>query len=132
MDSGEDVDVALITISRSLAKLRSELENINKENLEQSVQIATDALSYIENFPGGLQELSAAISRLPEDKKRACEMLIKDCLRDHKIATELINLALQQNAAIKAYSAQRQPSATYSSSGKIPTDQDVSTLIGKL
>ena len=77
------------------------------------------ALQALEDYPGGVEGLRQFIATLPEDEQTQLNTRLTQARDDHQLNTDLINLAMQRNAALQAYAAQSSAGATYSSEGGV-------------
>ncbi|MBU3720953.1 MAG: hypothetical protein FGM22_09395 [Burkholderiaceae bacterium] len=108
-------------MATSVAALRQVLEAERVDDYPAAIDSAQKALDAIGAYPGGIDSLRDALDRCAEQDKLRLRELINKASVDHKVNGELIRIAMQKNAALRATVAQQSAEATYSDRGHVPS-----------
>ena len=108
-------------MASSVAALRAALESERIDDYPAAIDTAQKALDAIAAYPGGIDSLRSALDRSAEQDKLRLRELIAKASVDHKVNGELIRIAMQKNAALRATVAQQSAEATYSERGHVPS-----------
>jgi len=108
-------------MASSVAALRAALESERIDDYPAAIDTAQKALDAIAAYPGGIDSLRSALDRSAEQDKLRLRELITKASIDHKVNGELIRIAMQKNAALRATVAQQSAEATYSERGHVPS-----------
>ena len=108
-------------MATSVAALRQVLEAERVDDYPAAIDSAQKALDAIGVYPGGSDSLRDALDRCAEQDKLRLRELINKASVDHKVNGELIRIAMQKNAALRATVAQQSAEATYSDRGHVPS-----------
>jgi hypothetical protein len=108
-------------MASSVAALRAALESERIDDYPAAIDTAQKALDAIAAYPGGIDSLRSALDRSAEQDKLRLRELITTASIDHKVNGELIRIAMQKNAALRATVAQQSAEATYSERGHVPS-----------
>jgi hypothetical protein len=117
-------------LSRSIADLKSKLEQHQIDDIEASIAKVQVAMDAFQRHPGGMDELLRTIDLMepaPRDEMRGVLRQIK---LEYEVCGQLIKLAMQRNAALQAYAAQNDAAAIYSAQGGVSMVAG-SKLLGK-
>ena len=108
-------------MTSSVAALRAALESERIDDYPTAIDAAQKDLDAISAYPGGIDSLRSALDRSAEQDKLRLRELITKASIDHKVNGELIRIAMQKNAALRATVAQQSAEATYSERGHVPS-----------
>lgn len=109
-------------LADSVARLRQSLQNPLLTEMEEVLSHAQASLDKVNAWPGGSDSLQAAIEQLPLSERTLAEQRLEQAREDHAVNAQLLQLAMQRNAALQAEAARSADNATYSSEGGFQMD----------
>ena len=108
-------------VASAVSFLRVTLENNRIDDLTDALAKAQAALDQMNSYPGGVEQLRKDITALDQPLRQEIEDKLQKAGVDHQVNGELIKLAMQKNAALRATVAQQSAEATYSDRGHVPS-----------
>jgi len=120
------IESLVLTVARAVKDLRSVLESNQIDALEAILVQTSQALEAIHGYGGGstaaegVNRLKTDILALPPSDSQRLMKSLEQASIDHQINGELIQLAMQRNAALQSFVAQQSLGATYEIGGAIP------------
>lgn len=125
----EDPLQLLMQVADTVARQRLMLEQAEFGTLSEILDEVARAVSAINSFPGGVDQLRAAADTLPEPEREQFRTLLEKAAFDHRVSGELIELMTQRMAALQASFATQSDTAIYSGGGII--GQDAGSLLSR-
>ncbi len=95
------------------------LQQLRPDQLEPALFEMQQALDSLNHYSGGFEGLSRDIDGLPAAQREQARALLEQARSGHRLNSELLQLAMQRNAAMQSYVAQESASATYSPDGGV-------------
>jgi len=103
-------------LGSALASQRGALESGQLHDLDRIIAEVSAAMDRVQAFPGGVAGLREAIEALPEPVRADTRRALKQAETDHRVAGELIRLAMQRVSMLRAAQAGRDAGAVYTPS----------------